>query len=662
MSLDEFADILFDTHDVQITDEPADPMRQRASSHRGAAYHDPYYPPHGASGGQEGGSMRPEEQIEVFGAGADMVFGSVYARGLDVCGAVSLKAPPRAGFVSKKTPGGRTITTLQIGKVKIGQHKSTVANAKDIGKRAVALGQKLKAATSTAVRGAGLKKPPKKVAPGARRISAAQTRRLADKLIRVGKEIVASADKHDHLVKATAAKIAAGAKAVGVKVGAGTPKAVAVVSTASAKKLPVARAKAQARVRQKIATKLTGLYEVLGAYAECLGEEALSDHLADEVTDAALDTLYGDDAALDTLYGEGETEATAEELPPEYQPDYSDIGPAPTAAPPPDPSTYVPDPGYSSDDRVYDSRTMTNLSDKPVQEGGMGVVYYDGSKGLPYDGFTSFARAKAGGGNVNGYYYTGNAPPSGVRPNIWIRRADNPTDNPNWAGPIKDHELTGGNQGYIAVKPFGPEDAWGPIVGNWNRGDFVSGLRYDYGTGRFFWFRDKAPAWATAADDIVRLNQALLDWKAKRTAAEAEAAAKVLQDKIDAEEAERARKEQAKQDAEDARRMEKEQREAEHQAELESKRAAAEAEAAAKYEERAIDVEEKQARLEEEREQREIEFLAKMAEREAREAQEAQAEEAYYDESGEPAEEHEEAPTPVAEPEDVPLSDEEGVL
>lgn len=78
--MDEAEDIFFSQHQIQITDDPPDPIRRRGSVHRGAGYLQAIdYPPWGASAGQEGGMIRPEERIEVFG-------GDSYVCGLDVLG------------------------------------------------------------------------------------------------------------------------------------------------------------------------------------------------------------------------------------------------------------------------------------------------------------------------------------------------------------------------------------------------------------------------------------------------------------------------------------------------------------------------------------------------------------------------------------------------
>lgn len=75
MTLDEAADIVLGWQpgeggsESEILDDPADPARTLASRHMGAAHlQESTYPRGGASAGQEGGSMQPFEQIQVFGA------------------------------------------------------------------------------------------------------------------------------------------------------------------------------------------------------------------------------------------------------------------------------------------------------------------------------------------------------------------------------------------------------------------------------------------------------------------------------------------------------------------------------------------------------------------------------------------------------------------
>ncbi|MES2179848.1 MAG: hypothetical protein V4550_18450 [Gemmatimonadota bacterium] len=80
---------------------------------------------------------------------------------------------------------------------------------------------------------------------------------------------------------------------------------------------------------------------------------------------------------------------------------------------------------------------------------------------------------------------------------------------------------------------------WGPLVGNPNNAEY-GGLRYAYGSGgagapMFFWFRNAAPPWATAQDQLVLYNQMLTDWNTDMTTAKSNYAAQVAQDFADAQ-------------------------------------------------------------------------------------------------------------------------------
>lgn len=69
LGLDELDDIMIDSFEREITDEELDHERSRASVHRGAAYLQDagLYPPFGASSGQEGGEIIPEDNVQIFG-------------------------------------------------------------------------------------------------------------------------------------------------------------------------------------------------------------------------------------------------------------------------------------------------------------------------------------------------------------------------------------------------------------------------------------------------------------------------------------------------------------------------------------------------------------------------------------------------------------------
>lgn len=328
---EEQGDIMYDSHDVQITDEPADVGRQRASSHRGAAYHDPYYPPHGASGGQEGGSMRPEQTIEIFGVGADVLFGKNYARGLDILGAVVLKKPTqRAGFVTKSTPGGRTIISIATNKPAPGDHVAVIKNSKDVGKRAIATGQKLLALASkapaprkvtakpkVAVRGddgfdllGAIKRavaPRGKVAAGSRkkRFTPAQAKKIGAQAVQAGKDAIAKGGKLDKLVKADAAKKSAGMKSVQAKMA--SARAASVAKTAAT---PAAATKAAAasKTLAKRSTMLGDACEVLGAYCDGLSEEIVGETqgeiLGDRLADILIHGEHGHGRNDMKIYGE----------------------------------------------------------------------------------------------------------------------------------------------------------------------------------------------------------------------------------------------------------------------------------------------------------------------------------------------------------------------
>jgi hypothetical protein len=235
---------------------------------------------------------------------------------------------------------------------------------------------------------------------------------------------------------------------------------------------------------------------------------------------------------------------------------------------------YAPDPGYETDQTTYSSAGVAGAAPLPA-----GAVVYDGSHGVPGnkagadvgpgDVFVSFNLVhgtQTGEGAGDGYYY----------------RPLSRTGGSGWRKKVGTDYQDGEPDESVM---WGAKYGWGPLIGNpmaASPNEWAVGLRYDAGANRWFWFRDKAPAWATAADDIARLNQAILDYKAKYTAAVADAAAKAAQEQLDAEQAKQLAKQQAAEDAATARKQDQEQKQAEHEAAVAEKKARPEEERAAR--------------------------------------------------------------------------------
>jgi hypothetical protein len=569
ISFDDDDEIFVEQWQRQITDEDTDYERRRGSVHRGAAYlQDVTYPPHGTSGGQEGGAMRPEEEIEVLGED--------YSHGLDVLGAAKVSVikpkttnltttvktqsgakvavPVRAGFVQKQTPGGRTHTSLVVNKPKQGDDKSSIKNAKDAGNRAISAATKMKdhlkkvtvirgdeaffgAATSTA----------KKVAPkGVPKTVVVKMGQMLDKLADKGKKTVAAASKHEQLVKTAQSKLSAGTKSVAQKMD---PSKSTKIKGDDYEDFDI------------IASETDLALEILGA---ALPDPTNPGYLLDGSPDPAYGGVApGYTGSLDSSdpYATSGADQTATALP--GPPDYG-LGPAPKGAPPLVANQdYIPDPGFDSDFNVYSSTGEPGTV--PLPEG---AVIYDGSQAIPTKGagsYTYFHKTIPGGakpdGNAgSGFYWNKD------HWNCW------------WASAYHDNVAIDTRKQSVtpeeaASLPFMAQASekhhWGPLIGN-PQGGWTAGMRYDQGGNQWFWYYDKAPSWATAADKMKRDNQALLDYQAMFTAAQTDYTTQQMQDQIDAQNARDLAKQQAAEDAQMARQMQQEQAQAAHQAELQA--------------------------------------------------------------------------------------------
>jgi len=594
-------DVLVEKYEDEITDAVADPERMQGSAHRGAAYlQQDDYPPGGASAGQERAfDIVPEKDDdedagateEVMGSGDITIFGA-YAYGCDVLGALGpvgraagsvrpvdtsrvtsvlqqtgasskavsavssaakqmtqakLGVAQRAGIVKAKTPGGRTITSLKLnqnrGKLNRWDPKLAIRNAQDAANRAITVGKKLKAAatklaktSTTAVHGAVAK-------PAARRpkvkVSPAQLKRLADKAVKAGEALKKNITQFKKTVDANASRVKAGVS------------------------------------RARLMTKMRGLdddvalVELFGSHCDQLNEEIMlgaSEILVDEY----IDEVLGDESAAPAT----DPAAADANAPTPY--DSSDttygLGPAPTTAPPLQEGVdYVRDPGPQQDINVYSSDPSVPGVPLP-----MGAIIYDGTQPFPWQGVGSFSRfygqlpdgKKPDGGPYSGYQWGGGNPSIMDGWYLWWASAYNDgvaIDLRYKKEGEGEHRILGTGR---ARSDDSLKNGWGPLIGKpegWTRG-----LRYDAGGNQWFWYYDQAPAWAKAAGEAQRLNQAVLEYKAALTAAQAEAAAKALADQAEQREYEQQLKQQAKDDAEYQRQLERERQAAEQQAAIQA--------------------------------------------------------------------------------------------
>jgi len=616
-------DVLVEKYEDEITDELADPERMQGSAHRGAAYlQQDNYPPGGASAPQERAfdivSEKEVDDVDVEEAGVmEEVMGS-YAYGCDVLGALGPVArsagstrpvdasritnvlkqagssqaastvtsaakkmtiakagvQQRAGIVKSKTPGGRTVTALKINPNKGMKNrwdpKFAIKNAQDAANRAITVGKKLKAAATklakqpkpakpaTAVHGAVAKKPALRL-PSLRRpkvkVSPAQLKRLADKAIKAGEALKKNITQFKKSVQANDSRVKAGVS------------------------------------RARLMTKMRGLdddvalVELFGSHLDQLNEEIMfgaSEILVDEYIDEVMGAVPGYTGAVDesdapTDPNAADPYAADPNASSPYDPNDSTfgLGPPPTSAPPlQEGIDFIRDPGFDSDRTVYSSNPAVPGTPLPV-----GAIIYDGSQPLPWFGVGSFTRFHGGapeqsGGANSGYQWGGGDPLIMDGWYLYWASAGGAITSLRYKREGEgDHKIlgTGRERSEDSVKK-----GWGPLVGNptsttsASGKPWTAGLRYDAGGNQWFWYYDQAPDWAKRPGELQRLNQAVLEYKAALTAAQAEAAAQALADQAEQKEYEQQLKQQAREDAEYQRQLERERMAAEQQASLQA--------------------------------------------------------------------------------------------
>lgn len=489
----EMDDLNLDQHEIEITDQPADPNRKSASLHHGAAYMQlRTYPRGGATSGQEGGDMVPTERIEIFGGS--------YERGLDILGAVVAKpvAPPRVQFFHKPTPAGNKAISMATNKPKKGDSAGSIRNAKDAGSRAVKVGTNLlnaiakgavkppvKASVAmarTAVRGVVAKAKPHV------RLTPAQIKKIAETAVKSGKEVLQHADKHGQVVVADKNRVESGAKAFTAKT---TPHGTSIHGEGD--------------------DILGALAQIHGAFAaSVLGDDATAAMVVDASMAATDASMTPTDSAA-ALY-----------TPPVLTPPNG----IPVLVPNVD---FVPGPPIETDSTQYTSLPL-------------GAIYFDGSvspQKFSIRSFNSYINGRQG--QQNCFLSSGDADGHwGVAEGGWEGNA-NDSITANKFG-------TSASSGAPDINRASVAKGWGPLVGAIEQNSPFHGLRYDSTANKYFWFYDQAPAAFKAPGDNLRLQQAMLDYKAAQTAADADAAAAAAQDQLDADTA----KAQTRQDALDA--------------------------------------------------------------------------------------------------------------
>jgi len=239
-----------------------------------------------------------------------------------------------------------------------------------------------------------------------------------------------------------------------------------------------------------------------------------------------------------------------------------------------------PDYGVPVPDQTAGQLQLGEYAPDPMGPGGVGdqnVYAFPGSgaDGLPegailYDKTTmkpwgwqavgSFTRFNPSGDTSNGHGNSGFQWGGGDASIMdgwywWWHGATSGTEYKHDTGP----QPTGANYPPYSQALAGTPDAparaqasiqcgWGPLIGNPADPDFHS-IRYDMQGDRWFFFYDSAPAWAKAPGDMVRYNQALLDYNTQLTAAKANYADEVAQDALAQKQAADAARTNAAEDA-----------------------------------------------------------------------------------------------------------------
>ncbi len=541
--------------------------------------------------------------------------GDAYTVGADVLGAVAkataglrkpVTAPARAGFTIKTSPAtGRAFTSLSIPRpgpnAKKHDSATSIKNAKDAGTRAISTGKKINDRLKTqGIHGLAAPARPA-TARGPVKLSATdalKVKKAADAAIKAGSEVIKLADKHQTVYTGAKAKLATGVKAAQVKYN------------------PANDGK----------TNVHGAIEVLGAIGDAIDDDinyaiygdgyTIGDPppIADPLnpgymTDGSIDPTYGSTPAYGSAPTYDAAPANVANTMP-GPPDYG-VGPAPSQASiaPVLNVDYVPDPGPGKDANFYSS-TGDGI---PLP---LGYVPYDGSHPFgdkTVGSYTFFNQVLPTGekprdGAGSGYYLNSHG-----KWRAWVASAY----HDGVAIDTRSKDLRADEKGSLPIMAANSRNNnWGPLIGK-NTG-WTKGLRYDMGGDQWFWYRDQAPGWATAADDAVRLNQAVLDYKAQITAAAADYAAAQAQDKLDAQNAAALAKQQAAEDAQMAHQQQVEMQQAQQQANLQmAAQPAAQAQLDQQYQAAQIQQQQQQAQLDQQYQQMQMQMQQQQAQQAA---------------------------------------------
>jgi len=453
----------------------------------------------------------------------------------------------RAGFVTKTTPAGNKILSLQPNRNKKTQTAS-IKNARDIAVRSSKIADsiltKIKnpSKTPTKVRGIiGAAASTKR--PGAA-ASLAKVQKLANDVKANAKKLNDQADKHEKAYTGFKAKVDAGVKVTRAKTDPSGRSAI--------------HGDGYAIMRDAIAGDLYSSYPTTPISTGVDPTTGLPYSGVDPTTGLP----YGSTGAIDPTTGLPMGGSLASQLP--GPPDYG-LPPPPTKAPPLQPGVdYLPDPlgptpGITKgDETIY--QTVPDDS----------CVVYDGSHGFPEKSVCSFTyyfgklstdtSTQLMCGTGSGFFMGNDG-----QWRYWCASAYND-------GIAIDHRTMRPNADEATSMPALAQSSenhlWGPIIGN-PKGA-LKGLRYAVTDDKWFWFRDTAPTWATQADDLVRQQQAITDYKTALLAAQTDYANAQAQDQINAQQAQQMAQQQAQEDAATQRQYQQELSQAQHDADVQA--------------------------------------------------------------------------------------------
>lgn len=415
---------------------------------------------------------------------------------------------------------------------KQGDHKTSVKNAQQIGKQAVAAGQKLLQQ---------VKQKSKRTKTKGKKLATGQLTKIANNLVAHGQKLLKQAGTHKKTVQTVAAKQKAGATA--------SKKTLKTTKT----KIPAQKTNVHGEVvawEQILGDDPEDLRDYLIAYVEVLGDGLVTPPPTIPTTAPATTTTATGapptpdptnpglmtDGTVDPSFATG---AVAQDPMVQYYTQALATYPAqPTTAPPKDPSTYTHDPDPTSpqtDATYYKLDSAGNITDSngtPI----LSAFPYDENPSLGRNSQASLASASKWSGG-SGYYQFSSDGWQTHRPS-WDKYY-------RWSGP-NGTEKADFNAASI-------KNNWGPIIGNPN-GPF-KGLRFATdGSGDYtpFFFYDTAPARFLTADNTVLLAQAVTDWQTNKTALEQQLSAAVVQAQLQQQQSDAATQQQAAQTAQAA--------------------------------------------------------------------------------------------------------------